>query len=228
MALAVMTAGDVRMECAEGIYASIVTQTISQTYFVQSGPYLDNGRNNVIRVFQEPAIRERCTHLLMTDSDVAFRPEHVRALYEAATEPGVYSGVYYSAYEGWPKPVVYDWTTNEIGLKTMAVIGGWEDGWPIWPNQKEHELEPVVDVEACGAGFMMIHADVIESLEKIHGEPQPWFCEPVVDGVHFGEDLAFCMRVKDAGFPVRVHRGVEVAHYKTIVLGPPPGSNVAS
>lgn len=228
VALAVMTAGDIRMETSQGINACIATNLISQTFMVQSGPYLDNGRNNMLRVFEDAAVRKNCTHLLMVDSDIGFHPQDVRALFEAMDEPGVLSGIYYSAYDGWPRPVIYDWTVNEAGLKTMEVIKEWEDGWAMWPNPAKEGLEPVVDVQACGAGFMLIHQDVCDDLAKTFGDPQPWFSEPVIDGVHFGEDLAFCLRVKDAGFPVRAHRGVEVAHYKTTILGPMPGSRVVA
>lgn len=227
VAIAVMTAGDVRMETAESIYACIVTKTIAQTYFVQSGPYLDNGRNNVVRVFNDPMVRDRCTHLLMVDSDVSFTPDDVRALYEAAQDRAVVAGIYYSIYEGLPKPVVYDWTTNAVGLKTMEVIDAWDDGWPFWPHQGNKEgLEPVVRVEAAGAGFLMIRHEVLDVLEAVHGDPQPWFAEPVIDGIHYGEDLAFCLRAKDAGFGVWAHRGVEVVHHKMTRFGPEPGSKV--
>jgi hypothetical protein len=228
VALAVMTAGDVRMETAEGIYACIVTKTISQAFFTQSGPYLDNGRNNMVKIFNDPMVRDRCTHLLMVDSDIGFYPDDVRALYEAAQERAVVGGVYYSAFNGWPRPVVYDWTTNAAGLKTMDVINEWPDGWSLWPDDSSRDLEPIVKVEAIGAGFLMLRYEVIDVLQAIHGDPQPWFSEPVIDGIHFGEDLAFCIRAKDAGFGVYAHRGVEVCHYKTTLVGPAPGSRLAT
>jgi len=224
----VMTAGDVRMETAESIYACLVTKTITQAYFVQSGPHLDNGRNSVVRVFNDPRVRDRCTHLLMVDSDVSFDPSDVRALYEAAEDRAVVSGIYYSVYDGIPKPVIYDWTTNELGLKTLGVMDSWEDGWPFWPSQDKSDADPLVKVEACGGGFLMIRYEVIDVLQAVHGEPQPWFCEPVIDGIHYGEDLAFCMRVKDAGFSVWAHREVEVAHHKMNRLGPQAGSRVVA
>src|ERR1700685_3708408 len=104
VALAVMTAGELRMECAEGIGKCIANSTIAQFWITQSGPYLDNGRNNVVKVFNDPRVRERCTHLLMVDSDISFTPQDVRDLYEAAEERAVVSGVYYSIYDGVPKP----------------------------------------------------------------------------------------------------------------------------
>jgi GT2 family glycosyltransferase len=228
VALAVMTAGDIRMECVEGIGSSIATQTVSQFWITQSGPYLDNGRNNVVKTFQDPQVRERCTHLLMVDSDIGFTPDDVIDLYDAAQDRAVVSGVYYSSFSGFAQPIIYDWAENELGMKTLSVIDHWEDGWSFWNQKPNREgIDPLVKVQAAGAGFLMIRYEVIDVLESVHGEPQPWFDEPVIDGIHFGEDLAFCMRVKDAGFSVWAHRDVEVAHYKNTVIGPIAGSKVA-
>jgi hypothetical protein len=229
VALGVMTAGEIRMETAQSIGVAIADEVIAQMFYVQSGPYLDNGRNEMVRIFRDPMVRERCTHLLMVDSDIAFSNSDIVALYEACEERAVVSGIYYSSFEGTPLPIIYDWTTNSAGLKTLKVIDHWDDGWGLWPRSENREgLDPLVKVEATGGGFLMIRYEVLDVLEKLHGEPQPWFCEPTIDGVHFGEDLAFGMRVKDAGFSVWAHRGVEVTHYKVTQIGPQPGSNIPS
>jgi hypothetical protein len=226
-----MTAGNLRMECVEGITRCIATETISQFFITQAGPYLDNGRNDVVKTFCDPRVRERCTHLLMVDSDIGFTPQDVIDIYEASNEEGhqraVVCGVYYSAWDNVAKPVVYEWGETPQGLKTLNVIEEWEDGWSFWNTKPNREgLDPLVKVEAAGAGFMMIRYEVIDVLAKVFGDPQPWFSEPVIDGIHYGEDLAFCQRVKDSGFSVWAHRGVELAHFKTTLVGPIPGSRV--
>ncbi len=48
----------------------------------------------------------------------------------------------------------------------------------------------------------------------------PWYAEEVYDGVPDGEDWTFCRRVRAAGFPVKVHTGVVVGHYKLLPVYP--------
>lgn len=230
VALSVMTAGEIRYETAESICRVVATETVSQAFFVQHGPYLDQGRNKMVRVFNDERIRERCTHLLMVDSDIAFTPEDVIKLYEA--DKPIVSGVYYSLFDGFPKPVIYEHTVV-MDHKRMDAIGKWPDGWPTWAQRMvgakvdTSELEPVVQVAAAGAGFLMIHSDVLDAMGKEFGEPQPWFSEPVIDGIYFGEDLAFCLRAQDLGFDVWAHRDVEVGHTKSTPIGPTPAGNIA-
>jgi hypothetical protein len=230
VALGLMTAGELRYETHESIIAAHLDGVISRHYVIQNGPYLDNGRNQLVRIFQSPKVRDACTHLLMVDSDIAFDPQDIRDLYAAAQERAVVGAVYYSNFPGKGVcPIVYDWTTNELGLKTLEVIEAWDDGWPLYPvGHAGSGPDPIVRVEAIGAGFLMMRYEVVDVLEAVFGEPQPWFDEPVIDGMHFGEDLAFCIRAKNSGFGVWAHRGVEVAHIKPTIIGPQPGYKMAA
>jgi hypothetical protein len=232
VAIGMITAGEIRFESVQSICACLATETVARTFFVQNGPYLDNGRNELVRTFNTPEVRDYCTHLLMVDSDIAFTPEDVRVLYDAAQERAVVGGVYYNNFGGTIKPIVYDWATVEAGgveRRTLAVIDRWEDGWPLWPiGHKGSGPEPLVKVAAMGAGFLMMRYEVLDVMGEVYGEPQPWFDEPVIDGVHFGEDLSFCNRVWERGFSVWAHREVEVAHVKSVLLGPEPEYKVLS
>jgi hypothetical protein len=106
-----------------------------------------------------------------------------------------------------------------VGRKGLTPIVSWPDGWPMWPREGPDSLDPLTKVTAVGGGFLMIHRSVLTSLREIHGEPLPYFDEPILDGIHLGEDIGFCIRCADAGFDVWVHRGVQVGHYKHMRLG---------
>jgi GT2 family glycosyltransferase len=221
-----ITAGEIRMETVESLCACLATNTVAKVFFIQSGPYLDNGRNEIVRTFRLPEVRDYCTHLLMVDSDIAFTPDDVRALYAAAEERAVVGGVYYNNFSGTIKPIVYgpvDIEVDGVVRHSLKEIDHWADGWEFWPKDQTVEgLDPLVKVDAMGAGFLMIRYEVLDVMEAVHGEPQPFFDEPVIDGVHFGEDLAFCLRAYERGFSVWAHREVEVAHVKSVMLGNRP------
>jgi len=73
-----------------------------------------------------------------------------------------------------------------------------------------------VEVAFTGMGFMLVKYGVFEKLEY------PWF-KPVEkrigDVVDFTmEDVAFCLRAKEAGCPVRVDPCVRLGHEKRTVL----------
>lgn len=203
VAIGVMTAGDIRMECAESLVAAMATKVAKIIFFVGSGPYLDDGRNKVARLFTDPVFAEQgCDRLLMVDSDIEFKPDDVSRL--AELDLPVVSGVYHNSYhELGVKPVVYDWMVNELGMKTLAVIDK-------WPNRKRLQ-----SVTAIGAGFLMIRRDVLDVLYGIHGEPQPFFAEDIRDGIHFGEDLTFCLRCHEAGIDVIADTKTQLAHHKS-------------
>ena len=229
VAIGMITAGEIRMETVESICAALASGAVNKVFFIQNGPYLDNGRNEICRTFQTPEVRGSCTHLLMVDSDISFSPDDVRALYAAADERAVVGGVYYNNFSGMVRPIVYgpvDIEMNGTVYHSLKEIEVWGDGWEFWPNEGQAGLDPLVKVDAMGAGFLMIRHEVIDVMQAVYGEPQPWFDEPVIDGVHYGEDLAFCRRVWDRGFSVWAHREVEVAHVKPVMLGPRPDYKV--
>ena len=207
VAIGVMSAGEIRMETAESLIAAMATHAAKIVFFWQQGPYLDDGRNHLCRIFCYDVFEQHgCDRLLMVDSDIEFLPQDVTRL--AELDLPIVSGTYFNAYDNIVRPVVYDWCENEVGLKTLAVIGGWPD------SEDDPDYDPVTKVTSVGAGFLMIRRDALDTIGEIHGDPQPWFAEDVRDGIHFGEDHTFCLRAAEAGIDVCVDRSVNLAHHK--------------
>lgn len=67
----------------------------------------------------------------------------------------------------------------------------------------------LIPVEACGMACCLIKREVFEQI------PQPWYF-PTPD---LGEDLAFCLRAKEAGIPIYADTSVIVGHVGTNVVG---------
>lgn len=207
--IGIITPGTVQLECVESLISVIVTKQVKWAKFHRSPPYLDDARNELLLTFHE-AIYQDCDRILMVDSDIEFTPEDIHQL--VVDDLPIVSGVYWSDYgpHGGLLPVVYDWTERDDGKRSMVPIREWADG-PL--TQVEFD-EPVIQTPGVGAGFLMIKREVLDAMRAVYPDPQPWFAEDVINGVHFGEDLCFCIRAAECGFPVHVDRRVQLAHHK--------------
>lgn len=172
------------------------------------GPYLDVGRDLCVREF----LKGDESHLFFIDSDMMWTPDQIETVARCVTpHTPVVGGLY-------PNPR----RTAEQGDTELA---------PVCYERAsagfvQHIYEEVPDdpgmwqVDAMGTGFMCIHRNVLEEMEPIYDEPTPWFeCEAFgTPPKRIGEDLGFCRRVADIGYPMFVHTGVRVHHFKEIDL----------
>jgi hypothetical protein len=209
--IGMITAGNVDMRTTQSLLATQITGTAAAICIQQNGPYLDIGRNKMVDTFRDDPAFAHCDRLLFVDSDIIFEPGHIQTLVD--DDLPIVSGVYHSLFQdGRIRPVVYEWTIDEHGLRTMTPINTWR------PHGDDEHL---VQVEAVGAGFLMIARDVVEKFTHAHLAPQCWFGNDIIGRTQLGEDLTFCVRATDLGIPVMVDRRVHVAHHKSIVFQGP-------
>ena len=174
------------------------------------GLYVDHNRNSLTYLFlkYEPKI----DYLLMVDTDIAFAPIDVYAMVDAADpiERPVISGLYYSNF-----------TDQKLGVQPLWYSA--KDSWTAFShftkpiNLNGHVLHPI---DACGAGFMLVHRSVFEKIADMHpDEHYKWFkhIEVDPDTVPMGEDLVFCARIHEAEIPI-YGLGAVVTHCKTVGL----------
>jgi hypothetical protein len=252
--------GTISTPMALGMLNSIITGAAVSAVVVESGPYLDAGRNkavaNAYRVTVEGAVdlphqlELAWDWLLFVDSDIEFTQDHIRILFDPVLHDTydpyvlpVISGVYVNPFDdaavpgeeadekengGQPGhfgPVVYEWVQREDLLGELA-------GVPTWAHRRISRkglstLPPVdglwndgsvCEVAATGAGFLAIHREFLDLMQRTYPEPMVWFDEPIRGGVHCGEDFGFCLRVRDMGYPVLVNRACTPMHHKTTKL----------
>lgn len=152
--------------------------------------------------------------LWFLDSDIGIDNHTLYRLLDAAEafDSPIMSGIYMSLNNrGEMKPCLY-YAGIENGKNTMV--------------QYDEVPEPtlgygVAEVNGVGAGCLLIRRDVLVSMEKTYGQPKPWFDELIYAGVPYGEDLTFCKRASDLGYPILVNTTTHVSHQKTVKLTVP-------
>jgi len=149
--------------------------------------------------------------LWMTDADMVFGPREMMGLLADAdpVERPVITGVcaILNASGDGTIPNVFRAVRDDAGQ-----LAGFEPMMDIANSG-------LVRADGCGAAFMLIHRGVLEKIAADHGGGMPWFRESVTaTGGSRGEDLSFCVRLAEAGFPLWVQAGVRPGHAKTVVL----------
>jgi hypothetical protein len=99
----------------------------------------------------------------------------------------------------------------------LKQVGPGEDPIEIMEDYPKNSL---VQVNATGAAFLLMHREALTTIGDKFGMPYPWFAEGTVakGGTSFGEDWAFCIRAQDCEFPIYVHTGAKIGHVKQHIL----------
>ena len=130
--------------------------------------------------------------LLMVDSDMVFEPYLLPKLIKIMKDKnaGLVCGMF---KEGHP-PHNYPIYTSLDGL-----------------NRINKEDDGVVKIEGCGAAYILISGDVLKSLDNP-------FKRIEKDGKKFGEDLSFCMTLKENNFTMFCDTSASVGHVRMEVV----------
>jgi GT2 family glycosyltransferase len=155
--------------------------------------------------------------IMWIDSGILFTPQQFMKLLGHGAD--IVSGVYLME-DGKSLATVREWDeeyfTKNGHFKFMTV----EDLTPPHPQPpllNKGEGESLIEVAYTGMGFMLVKRGVFEKLEY------PWFRpleKKIGDMVDFTmEDVAFCLRAREAGFKILIDPAVRVGHEKKIVLG---------
>lgn len=205
---------------------------------VRSGPVLSAGRGHLIGNFRENTDGDV---LVMIDTDQTFTPEQFwglvgtyRQTKQDHPELGILAGVTWMS--GDPKlsnPLPNFWMTEQN-------TGQFIHATTYPPNA-------LVEVAAVGCSNLVIGRDCIDKVihtdtgrqynpfhhvpilnwkvlaEDIAGWDDPEKIETTIrkavwEADQLGEDLSFCVRVREAGFRIIVHTGLEFGHSKSYLL----------
>lgn len=209
--LATVTRGDVRMEYMSSVFDAYRQQAFDRIILKEGKHYLDDARNSCVDTFLGITDSDDDI-LLFVDDDQTFTKTDIDTLLAKATPMHrVMAGWYLSTVQNNVQPVVYNWGPHErFGEHYLSVSV--DD-----IREAQRDDCGYVPVEAVGTGFMAIRRTLLVDMLAEFKQPAP-FAELMINGVHCGEDLSFCRRVRAMSESVYIHPDVHVGHIKTINL----------
>lgn len=167
-----------------------------------SSANVSSSRNLVVENFL--AHDSQAEWLLFIDSDMQFDHTAVEQLLASAdseTAP-IVGGLCFGATEDALFPTIYRLTTTDDG--------------PVCVRAGNYPHDQLVPCDATGAAFLFIHRGVLEAMrERAFNRTFPWFQEVEMSGKPVGEDIAFCLRARQMGYPIYVDTRVKVGHHKS-------------
>lgn len=177
---------------------------------------IGEGRNQLVAQF----LGSDAEWMFMVDDDMAFAPDVVDRLVEAAdpVERPVVGGLCMAQRITHVDAAHIPHMQGFATLYRMATLDT-ETGFVPFDSWPEDEL---VQVAGTGAACLLIHRSVVEKIAEAHGPN--WFTEVG----HVGEDFAFCLRLTQADIPIFVHTGIRVGHHKSVHLVPPVAGGVVA
>jgi GT2 family glycosyltransferase len=144
------------------------------------------------------AVVNKTDYVLWLDSDMVFDSDLLLRLWEHR-EKGIISGLYFRRRPPY-NPVLYK------ELKTRNV--------PTDPESIEYDDYPEDQVfEAAGIGFggVLVKTNILAEVINKYGTA----FEPLHS---FGEDLSFCIRAKELGYPSFCHSGIQLGHRSNLTV----------
>lgn len=166
---------------------------------------LSERRNDAVKALLDSA----CDWLLFVDSDMGFGPDAIDRLLEAAdpVQRPIMGALCFGLQQRDPDGM------GGYVTKPFPTIFDFDGQFQIRWN---YQRDTVTRVAATGCAFLLIHRDVLAKMRSECGDT--WFDRARLNTELLGEDLSFCARVGELGFPVHVHTGVRTSHYKSLWL----------
>jgi hypothetical protein len=182
---------------------------IIENVVASTGPYLSSNRNTMVRTFLENTSAD---WLLSLDTDILIDLESFDALIDSldAEKYQVLGGKYYVPLREGPE------LAAQVFNKNDSDIGVWIS--PDSPLLKQ----PIIDnLHSIGAGFMLVHRTVFETIAKNAANPMPWFQDYWKDYPANGwisDDIHFFTQVHKYNFNVALCTSATSIHLKTSKL----------
>ena len=152
-------------------------------------------RNQIARA----AIKEGCDRVLWLDSDMEFEPDIMERL-SARIDEGreLVSGLYMTRKDPI-RPTIY---------KEMRITETEKEKKGVAVNYRDYPKNEIFEIEACGFGIVMTTVRLLRDVTEAYGLP----FTPVL---LYGEDMSFCMRARELGYPLWCDSSIKAGHIGT-------------
>lgn len=150
--------------------------------------YIDDVRNGLVR----QAFLGHCSHILFMDTDQTYPVDAIAKMLSLADAGHPIVGTV--VYRRYPD---YDPLCFRFG-----------DGGLLKVPDKEIFSDEVIEVDATGAGCILFDMEVFKNV------PEPWFFDinKRLGKKGPGEDIGFCMKCRQAGYPIVVDTSIKIGH----------------
>lgn len=172
---------------------------------IRMGALLIRNRDEIVKNFLSIAKQD---YLLFIDGDMLFTVENIQTLIDSLSSDSTMGAISGHYLRGSGSNMTVSGWKNSSG-DFMSV----EEATKI--AEKYCEEEKVVEVDAFGAGCLLIDRKALEKLSP------PYFS--IVnsgEGDFIGEDVFFLQRLKEKGFRPSTHFGVCIGHLVSVVSKP--------
>ena len=145
------------------------------------------------------ALAAGATHLMFIDDDMTFPPDAITRL--LSWDLPIVSGLAFMRRKGFAPTIFY----------------AKPESTPVRPLFKPADTWPAderMQADATGAAFLLVKREVFDGISMKFGEGSWWYTPSGCPG----EDIAFCIRAKAAGFPITIDTGLKIGHVATVVL----------
>lgn len=222
VAISTITRGTPRVEYVGSLFGIYKSPHLS---YIDLRPtlYLHHGRSEATLDFLD---NDRGDWLFFIDDDTEFTPNAFNTVLDACdpeTAP-ICGGIYWSPNMGTSDPtsdvfpVIFQHQAGQRDsqYRDTFVDKPYPRGWTA------AQVDPF-PVDAIGTGFLCVHKSVFLRLKGHFPPPLHWFDMETVDGVACGEDLVFCHRARELGYPIHAVplSASDIAHIKTVKIRMP-------
>ena len=182
------------MRSLRGLEHHLIREGITFHTEIRAGSLIYYARNQMACM----AINDGYTHILFIDSDMVFDESIVETL--AFSGKDFVCGAFQSRHEPYGS-CIYKSLDPVINIEAQG-------------------MEPF-RVAGCGMACTMIRTEILKEVQEKYGTT---FNPEKINGINYGEDLAFCKRATDSGIEIWCDPTARIGHiaHKTIWPGEVP------